>query len=72
MADTQADADRREKRRYAKWQHANWNDDLRQLIPAPEPEEWIIIRDWGGREIARRPVITGDLETYYTEPWRLL
>lgn len=63
---------RQNKRRYNRWEHEEWNDDLRQLIPAPEPEDWHIIRDWGGREISRRPVITGDLETYYTEPWRLL
>ncbi|QGH74515.1 hypothetical protein HYQ03_gp28 [Arthrobacter phage Kuleana] len=72
MADSQAQADRTEKRRYRHWQHEDWNDDLRALLPPPEPEGWTIIRDWTGREIARRPEITGDLATYYTEPWRLL
>lgn len=72
MADSQADADRTEKRRYRQWQHEDWNADLRRLLPQPEPEEWHIIRDGSGREIARRPVLSGDLETYYTEPWRLI
>lgn len=68
---SQQAADRQEKRRYRRWQHKEWDDDFRALIPPPEPEDWTIIRDWSGREISRRPVICGDLETYYTAPWRL-
>ncbi|WAB09136.1 hypothetical protein SEA_EESA_26 [Arthrobacter phage Eesa] len=67
----QQTTDRQEKRRYRRWQHKEWDDDFRRLIPQPEPEGWIIIRDWSGREISRRPEISGDLETYYTAPWRL-
>lgn len=67
----QAEQDRQEKRRYRRWQHADWNDQWRQTIPPPQAEDHIEVRAWGGQIVARHPVITGDLATYYDEPWRL-
>ncbi|QGZ16919.1 hypothetical protein SEA_LITTLETOKYO_27 [Arthrobacter phage LittleTokyo] len=67
----QHEEDRREKRRYRRWQHEDWNDQWRALIPPPPPESCTEILGWGGRLIAIRPDITGDLATYYQEPWRL-
>lgn len=67
----QAAQDRQEKRRYRRWQHAEWNDQWRLLVPPPEPESWHEVHGWGGKIVGRYPEITGDLATYYDEPWRL-
>lgn len=46
----QAAQDRQEKRRYRRWQHEDWDETLRRLLPPAPPGETIgEIRDFAGR-----------------------
>ncbi|AYN56844.1 hypothetical protein PBI_ANDREW_29 [Arthrobacter phage Andrew] len=43
---------REEKRLYRRWQHDDWNEEVRRLLPPAPPGEVVaVVRDYSGRTL---------------------